>query len=102
MIRPSPRFTLLPCPPLFRSEVPQVDPVSKLEVSPPGADEPDLSPPRRAETLLPSQEGGTSKATRREGLWLPVRKLPAARNLLDRKSTRLNSSHLVISYAVFC
>src|SRR5438132_2973689 len=24
------------------------------------------------------------------------------RNLLDRKSTRLNSSHTVISYAVFC
>src|SRR3989454_7059107 len=24
------------------------------------------------------------------------------RGLLDRKSTRLNSSHLVISYAVFC
>src|ERR1022692_5083117 len=24
------------------------------------------------------------------------------RNQLDRKSTRLNSSHLVISYAVFC
>src|SRR5256885_12930223 len=23
-------------------------------------------------------------------------------NLIDRKSTRLNSSHLVISYAVFC
>src|SRR6266850_8575438 len=29
--------------------------------------------------------------------------LPAAHRLLrDRKSTRLNSSHLVISYAVFC
>src|SRR3989454_3724466 len=26
----------------------------------------------------------------------------ASRTLLDRKSTRLNSSHLVISYAVFC
>src|SRR5256885_11479733 len=26
----------------------------------------------------------------------------AAGALLDRKSTRLNSSHLVISYAVFC
>src|SRR5256885_4024313 len=26
----------------------------------------------------------------------------AATHLLDRKSTRLNSSHLVISYAVFC
>src|ERR1039457_4974903 len=24
------------------------------------------------------------------------------RNIIDRKSTRLNSSHLVISYAVFC
>src|SRR2546426_2424978 len=28
--------------------------------------------------------------------------LPRAANRLDRKSTRLNSSHLVISYAVFC
>src|SRR5256885_3803638 len=28
--------------------------------------------------------------------------LPAATLSLDRKSTRLNSSHLVISYAVFC
>src|SRR5256885_12110294 len=27
---------------------------------------------------------------------------PATRTSLDRKSTRLNSSHLVISYAVFC
>src|SRR5256885_1500443 len=27
---------------------------------------------------------------------------PTALNRLDRKSTRLNSSHLVISYAVFC
>src|SRR5256885_11490294 len=28
--------------------------------------------------------------------------LPKAREVQDRKSTRLNSSHLVISYAVFC
>src|SRR5688500_19437212 len=27
---------------------------------------------------------------------------PAAGSQVDRKSTRLNSSHLVISYAVFC
>src|SRR2546426_2385102 len=27
---------------------------------------------------------------------------PRERRLIDRKSTRLNSSHLVISYAVFC
>src|ERR1022692_2017742 len=29
----------------------------------------------------------------------PTRRL---KNIIDRKSTRLNSSHLVISYAVFC
>src|SRR5260221_3523525 len=28
--------------------------------------------------------------------------LPAEHDTLDRKSTRLNSSHTVISYAVFC
>src|SRR5438477_8717736 len=27
---------------------------------------------------------------------------PESRNCLDRKSTRLNSSHMSISYAVFC
>src|SRR5256885_7019544 len=30
------------------------------------------------------------------------RRLECAARALDRKSTRLNSSHLVISYAVFC
>src|SRR5256885_5166510 len=30
------------------------------------------------------------------------RRLAASRASRDRKSTRLNSSHLVISYAVFC
>src|SRR5256885_10534974 len=32
----------------------------------------------------------------------PRRRQPRRRLLIDRKSTRLNSSHLVISYAVFC
>src|SRR5205807_3690090 len=33
-----------------------------------------------------------------------ITRLPLGKNMtvLDRKSTRLNSSHLVISYAVFC
>src|SRR5256885_6118447 len=30
------------------------------------------------------------------------RRPPRGRGIRDRKSTRLNSSHLVISYAVFC
>src|SRR5256885_6043826 len=33
-----------------------------------------------------------------DGAVAPLRVLPG----IDRKSTRLNSSHLVISYAVFC
>src|SRR5256885_5047067 len=34
---------------------------------------------------------------------LPPRRYPlSTENIPDRKSTRLNSSHLVISYAVFC
>src|SRR5256885_11013574 len=33
---------------------------------------------------------------------IPIYYLNVMRTTLDRKSTRLNSSHLVISYAVFC
>src|SRR5256885_3931968 len=38
------------------------------------------------------------------GVFIPILLLLLVRlgALLDRKSTRLNSSHLVISYAVFC
>src|SRR5690606_42146149 len=36
----------------------------------------------------------------RHGLWLPA--LVVVTEDLDRKSTRLNSSHVKISYAVFC
>src|SRR2546426_7152487 len=36
-----------------------------------------------------------------DGAFLRVANFPA-RGIGDRKSTRLNSSHLVISYAVFC
>src|SRR5256885_6851245 len=32
----------------------------------------------------------------------PCKRVHEGSNHLDRKSTRLNSSHLVISYAVFC
>src|SRR5256885_13247517 len=32
----------------------------------------------------------------------PLSMIPTTRREPDRKSTRLNSSHLVISYAVFC
>src|SRR2546426_9212485 len=48
----------------------------------------------------PDEDGGDRARRRRRGARAP----PTARNRRDqdRKSTRLNSSHLVISYAVFC
>src|SRR5437762_4830926 len=35
-------------------------------------------------------------------VWLPPEKHRLSQTALDRKSTRLNSSHRCISYAVFC
>src|SRR5947209_8891492 len=54
--------------------------------------------------------GAGEQVTRREGVdvreGLPAPQLPRARDCTsareDRKSTRLNSSHANISYAVFC
>src|SRR2546426_8970727 len=45
-----------------------------------------------------SSQGPRAVRPRADGAGHPVR----VRRALDRKSTRLNSSHLVISYAVFC
>src|SRR5204863_3180515 len=59
----------------------------------------------------PAAEGGQSPHGGRDGLYLaePRRRRPrgdlrrhAAEAEPDRKSTRLNSSHVEISYAVFC
>src|ERR1022692_4854093 len=46
-----------------------------------------------------SRAEGARRHTNRDAVQLPSR---AQRLVLDRKSTRLNSSHLVISYGVFC
>src|SRR5256885_11398599 len=49
--------------------------------------------------------GDVNDAARRDGVPLMRMGTPeeiAGPLVLDRKSTRLNSSHLVISYAVFC
>src|SRR5256885_10816715 len=74
MIRRPPRSTLFPYTTLFRSRV--------------------RARPRRrdaAADLLPADSNRGLGGLRRQVL-----------RGVDRKSTRLNSSHLVISYAVFC
>src|SRR5947208_10222301 len=62
-------------------------------------------PPRRGRSAGgdPSERRGRR---RRRGLWPPIRTRPVreceAEAKEDRKSTRLNSSHQIIAYAVVC
>src|SRR5256885_8706682 len=88
MIRRPPRSTLFPYTPLFRSHEAEA-----------------------AAILAPySNDEGLATAIRKLRaagevvvVGLPGHDdLPGGSQLADRKSTRLNSSHLVISYAVFC
>src|SRR5438034_5362744 len=78
MIRPPPRSTLFPYTTLFRSY--------RFSPSP----TPDVS----GRKLGPRVRGRRGSAPRRPGF--------GSGPCPDRKSTRLNSSHTVISYAVFC
>src|SRR2546426_6515646 len=75
MIRRPPRSTLFPYTTLFRSQPPR----ARARGGHSASDHP-LARARRGMVLVLRRRG-------RDG---------------DRKSTRLNSSHLVISYAVFC
>src|SRR5256885_8661861 len=76
MIRRPPRSTLFPYTTLFRSVA-------------------DRAAPRRHQSRRHPRGGGQGRAGAQ-----PL--VQSRRADVDRKSTRLNSSHLVISYAVFC
>src|SRR3712207_9007586 len=90
MIRRPPRSTLFPYTTLFRSVLPLAQPGPTLPVrrvrALPAAVPPDRPASRAARPLA---DGGRDRPPD-----------PAERR--DRKSTRLNSSHANISYAVFC
>src|SRR3712207_8362358 len=95
MIRRPPRSTLFPYTTLFRSldRLVQEQPVELDELLPRAR----AQPPVRGEGGL----GGLHvRATDEPGCQLAHRGLVLLQ--LDRKSTRLNSSHANISYAVFC
>src|SRR5256885_15156858 len=102
MIRPPPRSTLFPYTTLFRSALHDgrlfAAALDVYEREP--AIEPRLlSAPRT--TLLP-HIGSASQATRTRMATMATTAVATvlAGGTADRKSTRLNSSHLVISYAV--
>src|SRR5256885_5059958 len=92
MIRRPPRSTLFPYTTLFRSGWAALDKSWMIE-APPAAR---VGSPRPGPQFLVVVAARIVAAilSRQNG----VEQLHA----LDRKSTRLNSSHLVISYAVFC
>src|SRR3712207_9008437 len=98
MIRRPPRSTLFPYTTLFRS---------RRRVGPPGGAPPGVS---GTGVRLPTSKGRWALAATVLGSGLAFLEatvvnvaLPhIAEDLEDRKSTRLNSSHANISYAVFC
>src|SRR2546426_7256729 len=97
MTRHPPRPPLFPSPPLFRSELPTLRLRPRLleahvELLP--------EPPQRVLDVPPvvRVEAGEVGLPRVRGQL----DIGADVGSSDRKSTRLNSSHLVISYAVFC
>src|SRR5688572_32575548 len=86
MIRPPQRSTLFPYTTLFRSETIHTS-FNRIQFTP---------------DLLPADVIGTQIYDQPTGSFM-VKKGPIFANIiLDRKSTRLNSSHSQISYAVFC
>src|SRR5256885_6450825 len=91
MIRRPPRSTLFPYTTLFRSQGPNQPPDPLPD--------PIVYLPVRGN---PNWGYGASLLVRTQGDPARLTALVREEIRLDRKSTRLNSSHLVISYAVFC
>src|SRR5438477_9688694 len=83
MIRRPPRSTLFPYTTLFRS-----------------GDRAEFGPFMRCDRSVFSRGRGAAGLSRDSGGDLVGKFMTASRK--DRKSTRLNSSHMSISYAVFC
>src|SRR5438552_13720432 len=79
MLRRPPRSTLFPYTTLFRSRLARAAPVQALGPL--------------AYRVAPPRHGGVMLVGDAAGFYDPF---------TDRKSTRLNSSHQIISYAVFC
>src|SRR2546426_7162709 len=85
MIRRPPRSTLFPYTTLFRSHFAEVGVAHEVLPHPAGDG-------IHADPL--------ERRAREEQIGAPADRV--LEQAIDRKSTRLNSSHLVISYAVFC
>src|SRR5438034_1819479 len=93
MPRPHPRSTLFPYTTLFRSLCPEADRQAWIAGAAPRL----VRAGRfQGHDRLDQQSRRVATGNRPEGV------VPGRHRRADRKSTRLNSSHTVISYAVFC
>src|SRR5256885_13334916 len=92
MIRRPPRSTLFPSTTLFRSVAQRIDPLPAPLTPQQQADRPYAM---GSMEIVPAFDTKFTKKSELSTFMLIY-------NPKDRKSTRLNSSHLVISYAVFC
>src|SRR3989442_8171205 len=88
MIRRPPRSTLFPYTTLFRSAHDLEDDLFDLE--------------SHLALELAAREGADRDEDLAQAAFVALAQLHVARAVEDRKSTRLNSSHVRISYAVFC
>src|SRR2546422_3858689 len=102
MIRRPPRSTLFPSTPLFRSESPPASPSimeEQAQVAPAPAEIP--QPPEPVKKAPPAPPPGPKVGDKVGFVQLPPKPVAKTAEKPDRKSTRLNSSHGYISYAVF-
>src|SRR5690348_17459921 len=100
-IRPPPRSTLFPYTTLFRSEDQQVTCMQQRSKSRIGDDPLESHPAGQAEVRRePCRPSPV--AIQAHDHKMALRGLHHGTQQQDRKSTRLNSSHPSISYAVFC
>src|SRR3712207_7706844 len=101
MIRRPPRSTLFPYTTLFRSPPPATDELSALAAQGLAQRREQLLLRRPEELLLLVAPDLDQREVGEAGLGERPRGLDDGLHV-DRKSTRLNSSHANISYAVFC
>src|SRR2546427_9387812 len=98
MIRRPPRSTLFPYTTLFRSRLEDDESVEQSHRE----HEHEVDPVQEEDVKGCEDRGHVEEAAARaEAVHRPLQQ-DRAEDELDRKSTRLNSSHSQISYAVFC
>src|SRR5258708_32014676 len=98
MIRRPPRSTLFPYTTLFRSTLEEIRVRGADDFKAAGGESFHHIP------CLNDQSGGIDFLERRVRTWQTAgtEEVDPPGLVVDRKSTRLNSSHQIISYAVFC